>query len=54
MLFDAPEVCKWNKDRHAVLNVLGVVGYIVYVVLAIGCIILFSFISAIFGLAAKS
>ena len=51
MLFDAPEVLKWKKDRNVLLNVLGVIAYVAYLVLVVGCIALFGFIGAIFSLA---
>lgn len=53
-MLDAPEVLKWNKARHPLLNILCVVLYLCYVVLVVGCVLLFGFIGALFGLARKS
>ena len=53
-MLSCPQFLKWNSNRHVVLNLFGAVGYIVYCRTAIAFLVLFAFIGAIFGLAAKS
>lgn len=53
-MLDAPDFMKWDKERHAIINILCVLLYIAYIVLIVGCVVFFGFIGAIFSLARKS